>query len=317
MTRPTSGSLALEESSCGSFAPQDAQKRSSASAGTPHCWHTRTGGGYKNTQADKSPEIALVTGNTQSQGGVSEYPDNAVPGSGLWLFTAGLSAWTAACWAGALASGLAGAVSLVAAGLALLACAAGSFWPTSAPLGQHARPVLLTVAFPLLTAIAVGSPGRPTPAPLALGLVVICWGGFVALCLSTLSRRPVRALAQTRPGRPRGRAEGPRRRPVTRGLLLLAAAVFGIAAIAIAPALGSDAAYARDWGEASRSARTMVAAFGGALALIVVGAFVGPTMRRRRRDRGESRRRTRRRAIGYLVVSTAFAGLAWYLAAHH
>ena len=257
--------------------------------------------------AQKSPQIRSLRPPAPSSDGVSESSDTAA-GPRLILALSGICAGVAALAAGDRGAWPPSAFVLVFAGL--LALGVGVVLRDER--FAKSRAASLLVLFPVLIGLAVVVSGARTPTAPASVLLALCWAGYFGVTLNQLGLRSTRWPSEAHQA-----ADAPaivqRGRGAQRALVTVAL-LGALTLYALAPALGSDASYQQSWGSAAGSARSLVAAVGGALALATLGVFVGPSLRLRRRSQRRTRRQRRARAAAYLVISLAFAGLALYLA---
>ena len=116
--------------------------------------------------------------------------------------------------------------------------------------------------------------------PLALGLGSASLLAYLAVTAAVLARPIERSDVRHRDMKALSETDDDGGRRWRRRLVLGVAGAGALTLALVAPYLGGRGALVRAWGDASDAAGTLAATVGGALGALVLGAFVGPGLRR-------------------------------------
>lgn len=170
-------------------------------------------------------------------------------------------------------------------------------------------PTLLSALVAVLSRLVVQTPFSTIGLLIgALSLIAYGAGAVFAVqrpqALRPTHRRPLGSVAPI---------DEPRSRTLLRRSMLAVGGAGAIAIGVIAPTFGGAESYRAEWGEAAAEASILVAVVGGALGVVTIALFLGPTLRAQRTPM-PTKRQTRRRVIALLMsVAIGVAFWAFYL----
>jgi hypothetical protein len=223
----------------------------------------------------------------------------------------GLNVWAVALAIPALGAAQAASVGLllalfgplVALGLALAALR----------VGHPAAPPATLAGFPAALALGIGA--RPelqhgeAHTPFTLAIAVLSFVAWSAAAARALGRPPLGRPATSQPLGPHGEPSPARRRRARARRALLAVTSLGaLTLVAIAPALRDRGELERAWGDAAPEGALLTTVAAGALATIVLGAFVGPALRA---ERAAVASRPSWLRVGFAILAFATGIAAW------
>jgi hypothetical protein len=241
----------------------------------------------------------------------SDAVSDPLHGDLLRIALLGLNVWAVSLAIPALDASRSASVGLFAALLVPLAALALALATLRA---RHPAAAFATLgAFPVALALGVGA--RPelqrgdAHTPLTLCVAVLSLVAWATAAAHALGRAPRGRSTTLQPLGPRSEASpGRQRRTRARRALLAVASLGAVALVSVAPALLDRGEAERVWGEAAPEGVLFATIAGGALATLLLGGVIGPSLRA---GRATAASRPSWLRVGFAVVAFGTGLAAW------